>query len=191
MCEARVPLQDVVITHELVQRPARPANAQVEKHALQEIAASTPHGRDAILHALCRVGLRLCDGGSSGINLLEGSGEHSHFRWLIIEGVFSPYQGGTGPADHSPCAYVREQKAPQLLYKSARYFEWMQAIDIPVTESLIVPLYRGKDEIIGTMWVVSHDERRHFDGEDLRILSILSNHAAAAIKLHESLYQAG
>jgi len=191
MGDSRVTLQDIVITHELLQRSGRPANPHVEKLALEEIAQMTPQGRDAILQSLCRVGLRLCAGGSCGINLLEGSGESRHFRWAVIEGVFAPYKGGTGPFDHSPCGFVRAQNSPQLLSNSARYFEWMQGIDIPVVESLILPLYKNKDEVIGTIWVVSHDAQRQFDAEDLRIMSLLSNHAAAALKLHESLYKVG
>ncbi|GAB3552770.1 hypothetical protein GCM10027343_38750 [Noviherbaspirillum agri] len=191
MADFRGMLQDIVITHELLRRPSRPANPHVEKLALDEIAQQTPHGRDAILHALCRLGLRLCDGGSCGINLLENSREGGHFRWVIIEGAFAPYKGGTGPVDDSPCGYVRDQNAPQLLANTARYVEWMQEIEIPVVESLIVPLCREKDEVIGTIWVVSHEEQRRFDSEDLRILSLLSNHATAALKLHESLYTLG
>lgn len=191
MDDSRITLQDIVITHELLQRPGRAVNPHVEKLALEEIAQTTPHGRDAILHALCRMGLRLCAGGSCGINLLEGSGEDARFRWTIIEGAFAPYKGGTGPVDDSPCGYVREQNAPQLLANSARYFAWMRGLDIPVVESLIVPLYRDKDEIIGTIWVVSHEAQRRFDQEDLRIMSLLSKHATAALKLHESLYRAG
>lgn len=191
MGDSRVTLQDIVITHELLQRPGRPAHPHVEKLALAEIAQTTPHGLDAILQALCRAGLKLCAGGSCGINLLEGSGDSRHFRWAIIEGAFAPYKGGTGPFDHSPCGFVREQNTAQLLSHSARYFEWMQGIDIPIVESLIVPLRRDKDEFIGTFWVVSHEEQRRFDAEDLRIMSLLSKHATAALKLHESLYKVG
>lgn len=190
MGEARATLQDIVITHELLRRDGRPSHPSAEKLALEEIAATTPHGRDAILRALCRIGLRLCAAGSCGINLLEGGGEDRHFRWAVIEGVFAPYQNGTGPVDHSPCGYVRQQRSAQLLCNSARYFEWMQGIDIPVVESLILPLHRDKDDIIGTIWVVAHDEERRFDLEDLRVLTLLSSHATAALKLHESLYQA-
>lgn len=184
-----ITLQDVVITHELTQRAARPADPLAERRALEVIAAVTPQGSGAILHALCRLGLRLCEGGSCGINLLEASGEHRQFRWAVIEGLLHPYQGSTAPADHSPCGYVRERGSPQLLSDSARYFEWMQAVDIRAVESLIVPLYREKHEVIGTMWLVSHDDRSRFDSEDLRVLTLLGSHATAAMRLHESMYQ--
>lgn len=189
MKETRVTLQDIVITWELLERTGRPENPEVEMVALEEIAAATALGRDAILRALCRTGLQMCNGGSSGINLLEGSGDARCFRWVVVEGLFAPYEGGTAPADHSPCGYVCERKSAQLLSNSARYFEWMQSVEIPVLESLIVPLHRNKDEIIGTIWVVSHDEHRRFDREDLRIMTLLGSHAMAALKVHESMYQ--
>lgn len=187
----RITLQDIVITWELLDRTGRPENPEAEKMALAEIAAATSHGQDAILRALCRTGMTLCNAGSSGINLLEKSEDERWFRWAIVEGVFAPYEGGTAPADHSPCGYVFERKSAQLLNKSARYFEWMQGVDIPVFESLIVPLHRNKDEIIGTIWVVAHEENHHFDREDLRVMTLLGSHAAAALRVHEEMYQPG
>ncbi len=182
-------LQDVVITPELLRRADRPAKSFAGTLALEEIAAMTPQGSEAILQALCRICVQLCDCGSSGVNLLEKGEDGGHFRWIVIEGTLKPYQGYIAPGDHSPCGFVCEQKSPQLLSHSARYFEWIQAVDLPIVESLIAPLYRDKDEIIGTMWLVSHDEDRRFDREDLRVLTMLGSHAAAALKLYESMYQ--
>lgn len=186
-----VTLQDIVITWELLDRTGRPENPEAEKVALEEIAKATPLGQDAILRALCRTGLRMCHAGSSGINLLEESDGERLFRWTVVEGMLAPSEGGTAPASHSPCGYVYERKSAQLLSNSARYFEWMQSVDIPVFESLIVPLHRNRDEIIGTIWVVSHEEHRHFDREDLRVMTLLGSHAMAALRVHEEMYQPG
>lgn len=188
MKQTQVKLQDVVITEELAHRGSRPADPAIERFALAEIAKATQHGRDAILHALCVAGLRLYPRGTCGINLLEEKADGNVFRWIVVEGALAQSQGGTAPADHSPCGYVCERRSAQLLNNSARYFEWMQGGDIPVWESLIVPLLRTPREAIGTIWIVSHDEQHRFDLEDLRTLTVLSGHASAALDLHETLY---
>lgn len=190
MEDAPVTLRDVVITHELLSRPAPRAADLAEKEALAAIATATAAGPDAILRALCQTGLRVCRAGSCGVNVLEGESEAAQFRWLVIEGELAPYQNGTAPADHSPCGYVKERNSAQLLRDAARYFTWMEGV-IQVREALIVPLHRDKGEMFGTMWVVSHDEERCFNKEDLRLLTLLSSHAASALKLFAAAYRTG
>lgn len=188
MKETQVKLQDVVITEELGRRGDRAADPSIERFALAAIAAVTQHGPDAILHALCAAGLRLYPGGSCGINLLEKEAGDGVFRWMAIEGALAQHQGGTAPADHSPCGYVCRRGSAQLLSNSARYFEWMRNSNIPVWESLIIPLFRTQQEAIGTIWIVSHDEQHRFDRQDLHTLTMLSGHASAALALHETMY---
>ena len=53
-------------------------------------------------------------------------------------------------------------------------------------EGLLVPFY-VKGEAVGTMWIVSHDTTRHFDAEDLRVMTNLGIFAAAAYQTLLSL----
>jgi len=45
----------------------------------------------------------------------------------------------------------------------------------------LIPLYVD-GEAVGTIWVISHDENRRFDAEDLRVMTNLGNFAGAAYK---------
>ncbi|MCS3928931.1 GAF domain-containing protein [Bradyrhizobium elkanii] len=53
-------------------------------------------------------------------------------------------------------------------------------------EGLLIPLYVD-GEAVGTIWVISHDESRRFDAEDLRVMTNLGNFAEAAYKTLQSL----
>ena len=188
--EPDISLRDIVITDELQRRQERSPNPLAGELALEAIATATPHGHQAILKALCRLALVLCDAGSAGINLLEnGAEEKPRFRCIALDGAMAPYQDDIASMDHSICGYVCAQRAPQLLDRSARSYDMIKMLGNPVIEALVAPLYRDVDEIIGTIWVVVHEEGRGFDSEDLRILKLLGSHAAAAMKLHEAAYR--
>jgi hypothetical protein len=51
--------------------------------------------------------------------------------------------------------------------------------------------YFGEDvkgEALGTIWIVSHDQNRRFDKEDLRLMTNLGTFAAAAYQTTLSLH---
>jgi PAS domain S-box-containing protein len=50
----------------------------------------------------------------------------------------------------------------------------------------LIPFY-VEGEAVGTIWVISHDESRRFDAEDLRVMTNLGTFAAAAYKTLLSL----
>ena len=52
----------------------------------------------------------------------------------------------------------------------------------PLVEVLMVPFHIA-GTAVGTVWVAAHDEARHFDAEDLRLLMRLSRFAAMACQL--------
>jgi signal transduction histidine kinase len=53
-------------------------------------------------------------------------------------------------------------------------------------EALLMPFYvAGK--VVGTVWVIAHDDSRKFDGEDLRIIGSLGQFAAGAFPLCAAL----
>lgn len=181
-------LHEVVITHELLHRSARPRHPDVDAPALAAFAAAAADDPDAILHALCRLARQLCAAGSSGVNRFDGDGPERHFRWIVIEGELARYQNSVAPPDHSPCGYVFQRQSAQLFRDCARYFTWLDGVEPAPCEALIVPLQRRRGEFFGTIWVVAHDPGKHFDMEDLRVLSTLADHAAAALTLHIEHY---
>jgi signal transduction histidine kinase len=55
----------------------------------------------------------------------------------------------------------------------------LQEFKPTIVECLVVPLLIA-NQPLGTIWIVSHNEHRQFDGEDLRLMTSLANFIAAA-----------
>jgi GAF domain-containing protein len=58
----------------------------------------------------------------------------------------------------------------------------LSGVTRPACEALLIPFFVGA-EAVGTVWVLSHDERRQFDAEDFRLLNSIGKFASAAFGL--------
>lgn len=67
--DSAVPLQTVLVTDELNQRPSRPADYGAENRALAELARELADSPQNILPKLCELARTLCRAGSAGISL--------------------------------------------------------------------------------------------------------------------------
>ena len=54
---------------------------------------------------------------------------------------------------------------------------------VPNYEVLLVPLYAGQPDPLGTLWVISHEEAIHFDSGDARVMTELAAFAGLALKM--------
>ena len=67
-----------------------------------------------------------------------------------------------------------------------RHFRYFADVSPRIVEALLVPFHVG-GKAVGTVWVISHEETRQFDAEDVRVLKILAEFAAAAYQVVSSL----
>ncbi len=194
-------LEDVLITAELARRPARAPYLQAENDAFFTVARrlATRAGTDAVLETLVHTAVRLCGAGTAGISLLETPDRSEEaqaaqgtdrcdavFRWTHMAGQMAASTGGTTPRDFSPCGITLDRAAPQLFSRPDRYFTYLANETAPIVEGLVIPLAAadGPDAPqIGTIWIVSHDEDRHFDWEDARIMTSLASFTAIALQI--------
>jgi GAF domain-containing protein len=176
-------IEEILITDELERRLVRQHNAALENevlHGLLRIMAQEP-GR--VLHELAAKAVLLCEAGSAGVSLLEVTPEGERiFRWVALAGAFEKYIGGHTPRNWSPCGTCLDQKAPVLLFYPARVFTYFNSAEPPIVEGLVIPMFYAWHEV-GTIWIVSHDEARKFDREDVRIMSALANITAVALRV--------
>ena len=99
-----------------------------------------------------------------------------------MAGVYAGYVGGTTPRDFSPCGTTLDRRSPQLFHYPGRLFTYFQAVEPPLVEGLVLPL--TFDHIsLGTIWIVSHDDERKFDREDVRVMTSLSYFTVAALRV--------
>src|SRR3954470_5414346 len=176
----------MISTAELVRRPSRLPDYAAENRAVVALAqemATAPH---SILQKLADTALTLCRAHSAGFSLLEDGDQKRNFHWRAIAGQWTPHVGGGTPRDFGPCGTVLDRNSAMLCSHPERDFPYLGEVSPLLDEWLLIPLY-VEGEAVGTIWVVSHDESRRFDVEDLRVMTNLGTFAAAAYKMLLSL----
>jgi signal transduction histidine kinase/ActR/RegA family two-component response regulator len=177
-------VDSVITTAELGRRPARAPDFQSENQALLKLATTMAQAPHRVLQELVVSAFELCRAGSAGISLLEPeqNGRPAQFRWVATAGEFDRLLGNTMPRDSSPCGTVLDRNRMLLMGEASRFFRSMAELPLPVREVLLVPFYRGA-EPIGTVWIAAHTVEHRFDLEDARLVTSLSQFAAAAVQV--------
>lgn len=173
-------LEDVLINEQLELRPSRPARLDVEVQALHRLMQHFSKDSSDFLDDVVQTSCELLNGGSAGITLEETLPDGTKtLRWTATTGLIRHLCGQRMRRDHSPCGVVLDRNQALLFYRPKQFF---QEIDEAwnVVEALLVP-WHVRDEIVGTLWVMSHSEARKFDREDLRILDSLANFAELGV----------
>ncbi|SOE63717.1 His Kinase A (phospho-acceptor) domain-containing protein [Burkholderia sp. D7] len=172
-----------LITAALDERPHRAPDFAAENHALHRLAQALTTSNGAVLPTLADMALTLCGAGSAGIGLLEpGDGDLPVLRWVALSGQCTGLANMTSSAEDSPDGVTLELGEPQLFRRPQRHFTCLEHVTPEVVEELVVPI-PGEPGPWGTLWVMSHDERHHFDNEHRRILTSLANFTCAALTI--------
>lgn len=179
-----VSLESVLCTDELNRRPTRTSNYQAENRALLQLAQHLSVAPQTVLQKLCDAALELCRAGSAGVSLIAN--ETGDFYWPAIAGAWNPHIGRGTPRHFGPCGVVLDRKAGQLFQRPDRYYPYLGLAAPSLVEVLLSPFFVN-GEAVGTVWVVSHEEDRRFDREDMRLLESLSTFASCAFQTQQSL----
>jgi PAS domain S-box-containing protein len=182
--DAPVPLEAVLCTDELYQRPSRPPDYQTENRVLVALAKAISDSPGTVLQTLADTILEALRCDSAGISLLTE--DEKSFYWPAISGAWKSHIGGGTPRDFGPCGDVLDRNVPLMFTHVERRYTYFKPVQPPVEEALLLPFYiDGK--AVGTVWAVAHDDRRKFDNEDLRKLESLGRFAAWAYQAHAAL----
>jgi signal transduction histidine kinase/ActR/RegA family two-component response regulator len=181
---ARASVESVITTAELSRRPARAPDFEAENKVLLRLANVMARDPRGVLQELVDSARQLCRAGSAGISLLDPEqGTHpTQFRWMATSGGYAPLAGNTLPRNFSPCGTVLDQNRLLLMTNMVEYFPYVATLSHPPCEVLLVPFYRDA-EPIGTVWVAAHSKEQQFDLEDARLVTSLSQFAAAAVQV--------
>jgi two-component sensor histidine kinase/PAS domain-containing protein len=180
-----VELEDVLITCELTRRQPRAPDSVSENRALVALAREMAVNPRHLLQTLVDMAVDLCRAGSAGISMLKADTGGEYLAWEALSGVYAPSIRNRTHRHFSPCGTALDRNAPQLFSYPARYFTHLAAA-APIVEYLVIPLYAG-DQPLGTIWLMAHDAQRHFDGEDMRLMTNLGAFAGAALRLIPTL----
>jgi PAS domain S-box-containing protein len=180
-----VTLNDILITEELSNRSPRPPNLLSENQALHTLAQQMVNQPETMLQSLVDISLDLCSAGTAGVSLLETTPDGEEiFRPNVLAGRLAQHVGGTTPRNFSPCGVCLERGTPVLFSHPERYFSYFQEANTPIVEGLVLPLI-ADNHALGTIWIMSHDQERHFDAEDVRVMTSLADFTAAALLLNQ------
>ena len=176
-----VTLTEVDIRSALSTRPLRRPDPEGLDRALALLARKMTENPRSMLQTLAETALGLCKADTAGISLLEGD----VFRWEAMAGVFASYRDGTMPRAASPCGVCIDENATQLMHLPDRHFPALRA-EPRFVEALLIP-FQVQRRPVGTVWIVSHTDKRKFDREDERVVRTLAQFASAGWQLWNAL----
>jgi signal transduction histidine kinase len=132
--------------------------------------------------ALLQHAMELCGADTAGLSLLETTADGQQvLQWTNLAGTLKAHVGKVTARDFSPCGVCLDRKAPQLLRCPARHFQYLNDVDIPIVEALVIPLISIEGQPLGTIWLLSHHEGDKFDSEDVRIMTSVAEFASSAL----------
>jgi two-component sensor histidine kinase len=175
----------VYITDELARRRSPAPDYHRESLALCDLARNMVDDPRAVLPTLVDRALAMCGAASGGISLFEPDPAPGVFRWHYLRGDFARFHGVTTPRHYSPCGITLDRGGPVLAKYPERAYDWLAEANVKVPECLLVPIYLGGSEPLGTLWIVSRDED-HFDSSHAEIMSELAGMAGIAVKMVEN-----
>lgn len=180
------PLDAILCTERLAQRPKRAPDYETENHALGILVRALAEFPSTILQRLADTLLKVFKAGSAGVSLLTDNGKS--FYWPAIAGAWRPHLNRGTARDFGPCGDVLDRNAPLLFTHWELRYRYLSAATPLAEEGLLVPFHlHGR--AVGTIWAIAHDQQRQFDAEDLRQLESFGRFASAAYQtqqLHRS-----
>ncbi len=126
--------------------------------------------------------MEMTGGASAGLSLYEENPSPGVFRWRYLRGILAPFENATTPRNFSPCGITLDQNSPVLSLHPERIYDWISDANIVVPEVLLVPLYLGGTEPLGTLWIVSAEEG-HFDSGHARAMTELAAFVGIALRM--------
>ncbi|HTV79208.1 MAG TPA: sigma-70 family RNA polymerase sigma factor [Steroidobacteraceae bacterium] len=176
--ERPVTLDAVVQTAQLYERARHPRNHLISMPPSVGTAQYHP-AAVGILQQLVETAAKPYPGASVGISIMEEYLGADVFRWHALTGPLSLHRWGTTPRDFGPCGTVIDRKAAQLMILPERHFAYLSYIKPRVLEVLLVPFW-VHGQLVGTIWIVSHDPDLKFDSGDLQACERMGTRAADA-----------
>ncbi|MGJ5818082.1 PAS domain S-box protein [Paludibaculum fermentans] len=174
-----VPLEAVLCEGELHRRPVRPPDYENENRALVALAKALVDSTQDVLQVLTENILHITQSDSSGISLVTRDDGGRRIYWPAIAGAWNPHTGSGSPRECGPCGVALEQNRVLLFHRFERRYTLFRAVMPAAEECLVVPFYVD-GRAVGTMWAITHSDRRKFDSEDERVMQALGQFAAVA-----------
>lgn len=151
---------------------------------LSQVMAEAP---DRAAQRLVESAMKLTGADSAGLSLEDTHESQPVFRWVAVTGEFSRYLHATMPRDFSPCGTVVARRKTLIMRSPVRFFPCAASFHAPLHTVLLTPFGRS-GRLVGTVWVVSHDPRKDFNRDHVRIVEGITTFATSIL---DALHAAG
>jgi two-component sensor histidine kinase len=179
-----VTFEEVYVTRELDQRPARVSDHRQIKQAIQELALHMVDGPEKVLARFVALAMEIGEGVSAGISIATLDASPPIFTWAYLTGSLAAFEGATTPRNDSPCGVTLDEDKAILTRHSERYYSWIADVNVVLPEVLLVPLNRGLEKL-GTLWVVS-DQLSHFNRAHVEGVTEIAAFVSIALRMQQT-----
>lgn len=152
-----------------------------EARAIKRLQGGGFENSDQELQELVEIALEFCDADSTGISLEEADENGDlQFRWIAVAGSFARYLNGTTPRFYSPCGTCIDRGVPLHYQVTHPYYNFLGVTAEPISDGILIPWH--SENIIGTLWAVSHRSEDVFDKSDYEFLRSIADLVSAKIR---------
>ena len=135
--DGAAPLESILCTKELPNRPSRPPDHEKENSALVALTSALADSPRTILQSLADKVLEVLHADSAGLSLLTK--DEKRFYWAAIAGAWRPHIGGGTPRDFGPCGDVLDHNLPMLFTHWERRYPYLStAMPLPTRDCLFL-----------------------------------------------------
>jgi transcriptional regulator with GAF, ATPase, and Fis domain len=172
---------DLQRSPEFEERRLHTRNVAMQMEGMRRLTRAFVESPDTILQELVNAAVDLCGADSAGISIeQEEESDANFYRWVATAGEYARFLNATLPRFPSACGICLERGRPQLFRVSQRFFDLMGIEAATVTDGILLPWQ--VEETRGTIWIMSHVKAEAFDGDDLRMMQVLADFAAMAVR---------
>lgn len=179
--ETFVRLSEVIITPRILERKSRGYTAEFDPVFRKLDQRVERNDRWALL-AICKAALEFCKADTVGLSLFGYVNDEPVFNWEVAVGRAADLVGKIySPRENTPCGTVIEMYSYQVFRHPERHYRWARENGFVIPEMITMPIYKDDMQPFGTFWLM-HGEGKYFDGEDIRIISMLLSLINKAIR---------
>jgi signal transduction histidine kinase len=160
-------------------RPHHDASLQMER--MRRVAQGFVENPATILQELVSAAIDMFGADSAGISMQDRNPDGTiTYRWVATAGEYAPFLNAVLPEFPSACRLCLERERPQLFTVSQQFFDLLGVQAATITDGILIP-WRVEEQR-GTIWVAAHGRTEAFDSDDSRMLELLANFAAMAVR---------
>jgi hypothetical protein len=172
---------DIQPNAEFAARRLHVRDVAMQMEGMHRLACTFIESPDTILQELVNSAVDLCGADSAGISIeREDKTDDHYYQWVATAGLYAGFLNATLPRNPSACGVCLERGQPQHFRVSQRFFDLMGVEAPTVTDGILLPWQ--VDEMRGTIWIMAHGRTEAFDGDDVRLMQVLADFAAMAVR---------